>query len=1088
MKIKLLLLYALLMPFSLFAQPLEMQQKFDLKKDRVLYTIGYSHLDTEWRWDYTESIDEYIKNTMDENFLLFEKYPEYVFNFTGSRRYKMMKEYYPERYQKVKEYIDKGRWHISGSSVEEGEVNASSSESIIRQVLYGNNFFQREFGKESHDYMLPDCFGFIGSVPSVWNHCGLLGFSTQKLKSGAAIDLPFNVGVWNGPDGKGVIASLIGTSYTRGVEEDLNKSDLFNERIESNLEKSGYAFDYVYYGIGDKGGAPRENDIRNAVKSAKSSDGKFKVVLTSTDQMYRDILPEIRESLPEYSGDLLLTQHSAGSLTSQAFLKRMNRKNENLAQSAEQMASVASSLMQTEYPQSKLNSSWELVLGSQMHDILPGTSILSANNYAYNDEFIAENGFSETLKNALSTISSQLNTRVEGRAVAVYNPVAEEREDVVTGELEYSTLPENIKVLNSKGKEVPSQILSKSKNKVQFIFLAEVPSMGMAVFDVQETSTDEPNNTALKATSSSLENEYYKVTINTKGDMVSVYDKKLKKELLSEPARLEFLYEKPKSAPAWNMTWENRQNPPIDYFDKEAKIEIVENGPVRVALKIVRDKRNSEVTQVISLAAGDAGKRVEINNQIDWQSTAVSLKASFPLAAENENATYNMGVGTTQRNTNHSKKFEVPTRKWFNLTDKTGEFGITILEDCKYGSDKPDDNTLRLTLMYTPAINDVRYFHQGTQDFGIHKVKYGIYSHKGNWNESETPKQAEFFNKPLVVFESPKHQGKLGKSVSFLEYNHSGVGTMAFKKAENSDYYILRVNELFGKDQKNIEALFHANVVDAYEVNGQEQRIGDVHFNGNEIKFDLSHYTIKSFAVKFASVSNLRDVQKVVQLPYNDDAMSFDLNRFDGMMSEIRGEVYFDRVSHVKKSYPAELVPDTILSEGIRFKMGSKEDTQNNVVSCKGQTIELPAGSYNKLYILAAATGDVTGSFSIGGKSIALDIQDWLGFIGQPYTRVLSDDEKEVLVVNEPFVKNSNIAWFASHHHNHYPSKNVSYQYSHIYKYEIDIPEGATELTLPGNMEIKVFAITVSQKEADDIKLLQPLKDEFNGNKKFVLR
>lgn len=1088
MNIKIFLSLVTMLPLPMFAQPLKQQKKIDLTQDKVLYTIGYSHLDTEWRWDYPTTIDEFIKNTMDENFLLFEKYPEYVFNFTGARRYKMMKEYYPAEYEKVKKYIEAGKWHVSGSSVDEGEVNISSSESLIRQVLYGNNFFRKEFGKESFDYMLPDCFGFIGSVPSVWNHCGLLGFSTQKLKSGAAIDIPFNVGIWNGPDGKGIIASLIGTSYTRGVEKDLNKSDFFNERIESNLEKSGYAFDYVYYGIGDKGGAPRENDVRNAVRNAKSSDGKFMVVLTSSDQMFKDISPEIRESLPEYTGDLLLTQHSAGSLTSQAFLKRMNRKNENLAQSAEQMASVASSIMNTEYPQSKLNSSWELVLGSQMHDILPGTSIPSANEFAYNDEFIAENGFYEILKNALSTISSQLNTQVEGKAITVYNPVAEHREDVVTAELEYSTLPKNIKVLNSKGKEVPSQILSKNKSKIKFIFLAEVPSMGMAVFDVQETNSKQEENTKLTVSSNSLENENYKIKVDKNGDIASIYDKKLKKELLLRPARLEFLYEKPGSAPAWNMTWENRQNPPIDYFDKDAEIEVVETGPVRVALKVVRDKRNSEVTQIISLAAGNAGKRVEVNNQIDWQSTSVSLKASFPLVAENENATYNTGVGTAQRNTNHSRKFEVPTRQWFDLTDKTGDFGISILEDCKYGSDKPDDNTLRLTLLYTPGIADIRYFHQGTQDFGIHDVKYGIYSHKENWDESETPKQAEFFNKPLVAFESPKHQGKLGKSVSFLGYNHSGIGTMALKKAENSGYYILRVNELLGKDQKNIEALFQANIVDAYEVNGQEQRIGDVHFNENRIRFDLSHYTIGSYAIKFAPFSSMKDSQSVVQLPYNEDVMSFDRNRFDGIMSEVRGEVKFDGVSHVIKSYPAELIPDTILSEGIRFKMGNKEDTQNNVVSCKGQTIKLQAGNYNKLYILAAASEDVADYFSIGEKKVALNIQNWLGFIGQPYMRVLSADEKEVLAVNDPFVKNSNIAWFASHHHNHYPSKNVAYQYSHMYKYEIDLPEGTTELTLPENNKIKVFAITVAQKESDDIKLLQPLKDEFKGNKKFVLR
>ncbi|MCW0483919.1 alpha-mannosidase, partial [Prolixibacteraceae bacterium A06] len=282
MKIKSILMLAFLLPVYLMAQPLEKQKEFDLTRDRVLYTVGYSHLDTEWRWDYTASIDEYIKNTMEENFLLFEKYPDYVINFTGSRRYKMMKEYYPAEYRKVKEYVKQGRWHVSGSSVDEGEVNASSSESLIRQVLYGNDYFRKEFGKESFDYMLPDCFGFLANVPSVWHHCGLLGFSTQKLTWGSAVGIPFNVGVWNGPDGKGVIAALNATRYTGDIDKRLDKSEVFSERLNDNLERCGYAFDYRYYGVGDKGGAPRETDVRHAVESLDNPDSKFQVVLSSS--------------------------------------------------------------------------------------------------------------------------------------------------------------------------------------------------------------------------------------------------------------------------------------------------------------------------------------------------------------------------------------------------------------------------------------------------------------------------------------------------------------------------------------------------------------------------------------------------------------------------------------------------------------------------------------------------------------------------------------------------------------------------------------------------------------------------------------
>src|SRR5439155_22769121 len=142
----------------------------DLTADPTRYVVGYAHLDTEWRWEYPQVIDEFIPHTMHDNFALFEKYPHYIFNFTGSNRYRFMKEYYPTDYAKLKKYIAEGRWFPAGSSVEESDVNSPSAESIFRQVLYGNDFYRHEFGKYSAEYMLPDSFGFPSSLPSILAH------------------------------------------------------------------------------------------------------------------------------------------------------------------------------------------------------------------------------------------------------------------------------------------------------------------------------------------------------------------------------------------------------------------------------------------------------------------------------------------------------------------------------------------------------------------------------------------------------------------------------------------------------------------------------------------------------------------------------------------------------------------------------------------------------------------------------------------------------------------------------------------------------------------------------------------------------
>ena len=1062
-----------ILPQLMTAQALPKHEAYDITKDRLLYTVGYAHLDTEWNWDYPTTINEYILNTMVENFRLFEKYPDYTFNFTGSRRYNMMKEYYPDLYKKVGEYVKQGRWRVSGSSVDEGEVNISSSESLIRQILYGNNFFRKEFGKESVDYMLPDCFGFLFNLPTIFHHSGLLGFSTQKLTWRSAEGIPFNVGVWNGPDGKGIVAALNASDYNGQVENRLDKDSKWITRLDENQKKTGYAFDYRYYGVGDRGGSPRENDIKRAEGSLRNADSNFRVLLSSSDQMYKDITPAIRKKLPTYSGDLLLIEHSAGSMTSQAFMKRLNRKNELLAQSAEQVSAVADWLGGAAYPLQKLNNAWDLVLGSQFHDILPGTSIPKAYEYAWNDEFVAANGFAEVLKSGVSAVSEQMNTQVQGKAIMVYNPVAQLREDVVTAELEYATMPASVAVFDEKGKETPSQILSKKGNKLTLLFIAQTPSLGMTVYDVRESSKTEADS-ELSATNRSLENSYYKVKFAANGDILSILDKKVSKELLSKPARLEFQQEQPNEWPAWNMDWKDRQKAPIDFMDKDAVLTIVEQGPVRVTLQVQRNGRNSKITQLFSLATGEAGKRLEVTNKIDWQSREVSLKASFPLAVSNENATYNLGVGTIDRGNNSEKKFEVPSKEWMDLTDKSGKYGVSILEDCKYGSDKPDNNTLRLTLLYTPKANSFTY--QSTQDWGIHDVRYAVYGHSGSWSKAQTPWQGKFFNQPLVAFESPKHPGTLGQSLSMLSINNPQAGLMAFKKMEQGDYYLVRVNELSGKNLKNVELTFPGKVIDAYEVNGQEKKIGSADVRKGILGFDLSHYTIRSFAVKFqaANSPSVAMEQKSVTIPYDLDVISMDENRDDG--------------NFANQSLPGELLNDEVVSEDVRFSIGNKTDGENNALSCSGQTIALPQGDYTKIYLLAASNGDTEGNFKVDGQVKTLRIQNWADYVGQFYNRILSRDENSVVEMQKPFVKADNIAWFASHRHSGYPSKNEAYQYCYLYKYEISIHAGSKTLTLPKNSRIRIMAATVATPAADKVKALQALYDDFKENPEFKLR
>ncbi len=1122
----------------------------DLTKQPTLYVVSYAHLDTQWRWEYPQVIREYLPKTLRDNFALFEKYPHYVFNFSGANRYRMIKEYFPADYAKLKQYVAAGRWFPAGSSVEEGDVNSPSAESIIRQVLYGNQFFRREFGKTSAEYMLPDCFGFPASLPSILAHMGLKGFSTQKLTWGSAAavggpgspqntppGIPFNVGMWEGPDGRSVLAAFNPGGYGSRVYSDLSKANTpppnpaqrdyvwdWPKRIEVNGKVSGVFADYHYIGTGDTGGSPTEDSVRmmdaivaksvtivpptplnipagqqqpapQASSPVKVGDGPLRVVSATADQMFRDIRPEQMARLPRFKGDLELTNHSAGSLTSQTYQKRWNRKNELLADAAERASVAAAWLGGRTYPLERLNNAWTLVMGGQFHDILPGTATPKAFQFSWNDDVIALNQFAGVLTSATSAIASALDTRTAGTAVVVYNPLNIAREDVVEADVSFPEgVWKSVRVVGPDGNEVESQLVNTNGGTAKVLFRARVPSVGFAVYDVLPLAL--PRILAypivLKISESSLENARYRIRVDENGDVASLFDKSINKELLSAPARLAISTDKPEQWPAWNMDWADQKKPPRAYVSGPAKIRIVESGPVRVALEIERETEGSKFVQTIRLSAGDAGNRVEFFNVIDWNTKGANLKATFPLAASNSMATYNWDVGTIERANNDEKKFEVPSHQWFDLTDKSGAFGVTVLSDCKNASDKPDDSTLRLTLLRTPGIGArAGYADQATQDLGRHEFVYGLAGHAGDWRQGETDWQAQRLNQPLMAFESPKHAGALGKSFSLLRVSNSRVRVLALKKAEASDEVILRLVELDGKPAKDVRISFAAALAAAREVNGQEQPLGAATVAKGEIVTSFTPFQIHTFAVKLTAEKAKVSVpqSRPVILPYDRSIASRDGRPADGS---------FDGQG---RAFPAELLPNKIDFAGIRFRLAPAGSGKLNAVVSRGQTILLPPGKFTRVYVLAAAVnGDQKVTFRIGDQAEELIIQDWTGFIGQWDDRIWKSREEpiplragalapppgtpprmrvieygEMVGLRPGFIKRADVAWFASHRHASDGSAEP-YAYSYLFAYAFDLPANARTLTLPDNANVRILAVSAANNDAP-VRPAQPLYD-----------
>jgi len=465
---------------------------------------------------------------------------------------------------------------------------------------------------------------------------------------------------------------------------------------------------------------------------------------------------------------------------------------------------------------------------------------------------------------------------------------------------------------------------------------------------------------------------------------------------------------------------------------------------------------------------------VEFGNVIDWKTGAAALKATFPLTAANFYATYNWDVDTIQRGNNNEKKFEVPSHQWFDLTDKSGAYGVTVLSDCKYGSDKPDDNTLRLTLLYTPGLgqgNGKDYADQITQDWGHHEFVYGLAGHSGDWRQGQTDWQAYRLNQPLIAFESSRHPGTLGKTVSLLSVNNSRVRVMAVKKAEQSDEIIVRLVEISGSAQKNVQLSFPAPVTSAREVSGQEMPIGDATLSEGRLVTDLGAYQLRSFALKLAATNHKLSIPR-------SQPVSLDFDRSVASSDGSKSVGGFDAQG---RALPTEMLSGEIAYSGFHFQLASAETGKPNALVAHGQSIALPSGNFNRLYLLAAsADGDQRASFRVGEQRTELTIQDWSGRIGQWDDRTWSkppdgDSYGDYTGLTPGFIKRAPLAWFASHRHTA-EGANEAYAYSYLFAYSIDLPAGTKTIVLPDNDKIRILAMTVVDEEGEVLPT-QPLYD-----------
>ncbi len=993
-----------------------------------IYTVATSHLDTIWSWDFETTASKYIYNTLVENFALLKKYPNYVFSFEGSYRYELMEEYYPELFEELKGYIKDGRWNVTGSAFENGDVNTPSPEALFRNILIGNSYFDEKFNKRSCDIYLPDCFGFGWALPSIAHHAHLNGFTTQKLPWGCAYGSPFDIGKWYGVDGNYIYASLNPGSYNFTFSQ-LRDWDFVQNKLKEN-EKYGLDWTYVFHGIGDRGGSPLEKTVEFAEgEVAKNAESDIEVIEASADRIYRDIeteLPdEVKDKLPEWKNELVMQNHGVGGYTSRAIGKRWNSKCQELADMAERYGVMSSFFGASDYNEEVIEKCWKRAIAHQFHDDIPGTSVQRAYRRSWNDYAMSINQLEGEIEASLSPLTQLMESGFcAGVPVMVTNPVEARRKSAVRIKLSKMDLP-HIRVFDDTSHEVPSQIISDVDGVKEILFIAELEPLGMRVYDVRTSKQPPKVKSGVKIDDTKIENQKYVVTLNRAGNISSIIDKENgDTELLKKPVVLGlFNYTGSKDWPAWEMNYEEANKEP-DRTPELISFKIVERGPARASFEVIQKDGKSEFKSYICLT--DGCDYVEVYNEIEWQSMRTLAKHRFSFTAENEKATFDLGLGVIERENMTEKLFEVPAQKWADITDKSGEFGISVISECKHGWDKFDDSTLRLTALHTPKKNYRIDSMQSMMDLGLNLYSYAIFSHSGKAG-AETQLQAKLFTYPLTAVTLKKHKGVLGSNYSFGNVSTNDVIVRCIKKKHHadSDELVVRFNEGTGKDVKGFTFTLGEGIESAYEIWASEEYRNDAVVEDGKIVCDFKPYEVKSFAftLKKSEIMARKPVTTPKKIEENADTAYI----------------------------PETLRRDEITVSGIKFKLGDKAMTAD------GQTLEVKEGK--RLALLCTNFKD----------------NEFVNNAYEAYARWDLYDFKETAYIKEGRL---------GYEFTHCLDENGNTQYAKGLYFWIKVIDKTT--TLPENSDIVILAVTEIEKTKS--RLVTPLIDEIENNREFTFK
>lgn len=742
-----------------------------------LALTGHAHLDLAWLWPVAETRRK-ARRTFASVLQLMDRYEDFNFNQSSAQLYRWIEADEPGLFERVRERVAEGRWEPVGGSWVEPDCQLPGGESFARQLFYGQRYFEERFDRRCTVAWFPDTFGYSPGLPQLLRGAGLSGFFTYKLNWNETNDFPHDLFVWEGIDGSRVVAHTFenpGMDYNGDVAPRDLHGTWRNFKGKRCHRESLFSF-----GWGDGGGGPSEKMLENYAR-LRDFPAMPRLRMARVD----DFFAALREDgLPRWVGELYLELHR-GTLTTQAKVKKLNREAEHRLLEAEAFATLAAR-RGAQYPAEKLERLWKTLLLNQFHDILPGSSISEVYEDTHREleDTVAAAG--DLRDRALKELAGEGAGSAEG--VILANAALHPRPLT-------TVLPvyDGVTVVGENGEPLPAQrtadgLLVHAPDR-------RVPGLGWTSLVLLENIPDAaapetPSGVWVVESGerTSIENELLRVEIGADGSLHSVYDKEAGREVLDGRGNRLLAYaDKPPNWDAWDIQGDyEREGQELPAAES---VDVVEAGPLRVAVRVERRFRGSRISQTCKLLSGS--RRLDIETHVHWHERQVLLRALFPLTVRSHEATFETMYGVvkrpTHRNTSWDEvRFEVCAHRFADLSEPG--YGVSLLNDGKYGH-SARDSVLGISLLRGPLYPDP------LADEGEHRFTYSLFPHPGDWTEAGVTGEAFALNSPLVVGGGGGEPGEYG----FVATEGVELALGSLKRAEDGRGVILRLYEPHGK-------------------------------------------------------------------------------------------------------------------------------------------------------------------------------------------------------------------------------------------------------------------------------------------------